>query len=305
MSSSDLSQKAVAVAHRLMLLQTAQADESADVRREHMAEILKRAVAELPAKDRDAFLLEVEKHFPSWDSHVEVVQTAPTPVRSGIDESELKNPAFLVVRLVETWGSMSEVQRRVMLDRLREGGVVPKSSGAPAWPEASLSRLAATLEMPPDRPPDPERTLELLMTLAEFAGALDQLVWNQWRAISQRTTAQRPTPLKRSAGKYLAGGGEVGREQIVQDAERLRRLTAALVSAMKQAGQLFAQRYQERFSVSAIKAAAGRGGLVKGQSAMCWEVYENLASQYDEEAISADIMRAIVDYVQRIMESSR
>lgn len=300
----ELSQKVAAVAARLMLLQTSQADESPDVRREHIAEIVRRAIADLPPAQREAFLVELEARFPSWDSNVEVVQTTPAPVRSGVDEAELKNPAFLVARLVEAWGGLADVQRRVLIDRLREGGVVPKAEGA-SWPEKGLERLVASLEMPAGALPHPDRMIDLVLILAEFAAALDQLVWNQWRAIAQRSTSQRPPPLKRTAGQFLSGSSDVGRQQVAQDAERLRRLTAALVSAMKQAGTIFAQRYQERFSVSAIKAAAGRGGLVKGQSALCWEVYENLASQYDEEAISTDIIKAIVEYVQRIMESSR
>ncbi len=288
-----------------MLLQTAQADEAGDVRREHIGELINRSLADLPPAEREPFLTQLQERFPSWDSAVEVVQVTAAPARGGIDEAELKNPAFLVARLMDVWGSLADVQKRVLIDRLREGGVVPKVEAGPGFPAKSVERLAQMLEMPAGSAPNPERMVDLVMILTEFAAALDQLVWNQWRTISQKSSSQRPPPLKRTAGQFISGSSDVGRQQMAQDAERLRRLTAALVSAMKQAGAIFAQRYQERFSVNAIKAAAGRGGLVKGQAALCWEVYESLASQYDEEAISSDITKAIVEYVQRIMESSR
>src|SRR6185295_18274605 len=212
-------------------------------RRQHLDEVLERAMGKLRPDQRDGFLDELERLFPSWDRNVDVaegpVQTAPA--QSATDEKEMRDPAFLVARLAEIAPQLSDVQRRVVTDRLREAGLAPAAtSGGARWPEETAAKLRTRLAIK-DGDLDAARVLEMATILAELAGSLDQLMWNTWKTVSPRSAIKRPAPIAGSLGKFVSGDGEVGRAQVAQDVERLRQLTAAMVSAVGQVGRQFAQ----------------------------------------------------------------
>src|SRR5687768_8721614 len=81
-----------ALAGRLRLLQSELADDAPEVRQQLLAEEVERVLKSLAPSARLSFLKQLEEHFPTWDSQVDVSQqTAATPA---IDQRELQDPSF-------------------------------------------------------------------------------------------------------------------------------------------------------------------------------------------------------------------
>jgi hypothetical protein len=207
-----------------------------------------------------------------------------------------------VARLAELAPSLTDVQRRVLIDRLREAGLAPKATGA-AWPEESAEKFRARVQAR-SADLDAGRVLEAAAVLAEFATSLDQLIWNTWKAVAPRSPLRRPAPLVQTVGKFVGGDAEVGRAQVAQDTERLRQLTAALVSSVSQVGRQFAQSLIARLSPNEIAALANMesGGLLVSKEVKCWRKYVELAGALDETAIEQEIMQAMAGYAESLMK---
>lgn len=286
--AADRSRLAAATGNRLRLMQADLADESPEQRQEHLDEVVQDALQRLVPEERDAFLTELEAMFPSWDSNVEVVEESPAV--SEIDRRELQDPSFLVARLAELAPQLTDVQRRVLTDRLREAGLAPRAQATQGWPDDAEEKFRVRLQVK-DGDLDAGRVLELATLLAEIMASLDQLVWNTWKTVSPRSMLKRPAPLTQSMGRFVTGDAEVGRGQVAQDAERLRQLTAALVSAVSQVGRQFAQGHAARFSPTEIAALANLegGGLLVSKEVKCWRKFVELATAMDEVAIEGEI----------------
>jgi hypothetical protein len=86
--------------------------------------------------------------------------------------------------------------------------------------------------------------------------------------------------------------------------ERLRQLTAALISSVSQAGRTFAQKHVEKFSPSEIEAIAkmGGGGLLVSQEVRCWRKYVELAGPVDAISIEGELLAAIAGYAESLMK---
>lgn len=304
--SEEQTRLVAATANRLRLIQSDLADESAEVRREHMAEVVERSLKGLAPDDRESFLTELEAAFPSWDGNVRVVDTGPSAAAAPADQRELKDPSFLVARLAEIAPTLTDVQRRVLTDRLREAGLAPQASAGPAWPDEALDKFKAKLQLR-DGEPDAERVLDLVTMLAEAVSSLDQLTWTTWKTVSPRSAVRRPAPLGQSMGRFVAGDSEVGRGQVAQDVERVRQLTAALISAVSQIGRQFAQGHLAKFSPTEIAALAGMegGSLLVSKEVKCWRKYVELAGALDESAIEAEIMQVLAAYAESLMKGLR
>ena len=92
---------------------------------------------------------------------------------------------------------------------------------------------------------------------------------------------KRPTPVQRSCGRVRSGDTEISRTQVAADVDRLRQLTAGLISAIAQAGNLFAQRHVGKFSVANIEAYADKmPGMLVGKEVKCWRQYKELATRH-------------------------
>jgi hypothetical protein len=285
------------------LIQSDLADEPAEARREHLADVVERAVAKLSPAERETFLTELEGAFPSWDANVQIAEGPQAqPVKSAMDEKELRDPSFLVARLAELAPSLTDVQRRLLTDRLREAGLAPKPTG-PAWPDDAAEKFRARIQAK-SADLDAGRVLETATILAEFATSLDQLIWNTWKTVAPRSALRRPAALAQTMGRFVSGDAEVGRGQVAQDTERLRQLTAALVSAVSQVGRQFAQSLVARLSPTEITALANMeaGGLLVSKEVKCWRKYVELAGSLDETAIEQEIMQALAGYAESLMK---
>src|ERR1043165_2302783 len=130
MPPEDRSRLVDATVNRLRLVQGDLSEETPEARRELLSETIEHALSRLVPAERDAFLRDLEAAFPSWDQNVRVAEEPAAPVASAADQKELKDPSFLVARLAELAPSLTDVQRRVLIDRLREAGLAPAGGGA-------------------------------------------------------------------------------------------------------------------------------------------------------------------------------
>jgi hypothetical protein len=303
--SEEQTRLVAATANRLRLIQSDLADESPETRREHMGEVLERALAGVNPGEREAFLSELEEVFPSWDGNVRVAEEGPAAVAAPADQRELKDPSFLVARLAELAPTLTDVQRRVLTDRLREAGLAPKATGGAAWPDEPLEKFRAKVQMR-ESAPDSARLLELATILVEVASSLDQLTWNTWKTVAPRSALRRPAPLAQSMGRFVSGDAEVGRAQVAQDVERVRQLTAALISAVSQIGRQFAQGHLAKFSPNEIESLASmERSVLVSKEVRCWRKYVELAGALDESAIEAEIMQVLASYAESLMKGIR
>src|SRR3712207_1751961 len=103
--SNGKADRVAAVASRLRLVQIDFADQGEQVRREYLSDEIERALADLVPADRLAFLQELQGRFPTWDANVETDARPPAAAaaagRPSFDEKELRDPSFLVTRLIE------------------------------------------------------------------------------------------------------------------------------------------------------------------------------------------------------------
>ena len=201
---SDLSKHVAATANRLRLIQIDFADESAETRRGYLSEEIERALDQVVPDQRQAFLTELLSRFPTWDRNVEVGRIAEQVVsRSEFDERELEDASFLVTRLSALAPSLSDAERQAVVERLREAGLAPRSEGG--WPEEGVQRIRETLQLDRETALDPDRVLELLAIVADFAASLDQLVWRAWQRLAPKSTFRSTTPLRSIFSQFATG----------------------------------------------------------------------------------------------------
>lgn len=303
--SSELARRVAGVANRLRLVQADFADESAETRREMLAEEVRRALGEVGAEDRERFLEALREEFPAWEMVQPggAAEEAPVAARSATDERELSDPAFLAERLAALAGSMTDEQKRAVEKHLKKAGVV--SSPAPGgMPDEAAAVLRKTLGMTDGEALDAARMVKAAALMVEMAASLDQVVWNTWKTLSPRSDIRRGQPVKGTLKRYVAGDGEVAGTQVKQDLERLRQLTAALISSVSQAGRTFAQKHVEKFSPSEIEALAkmGGGGLLVSQEVKNWRKYVELAGPVDAISIEGELLAAIAGYAESLMK---
>ena len=302
-SSSEISQRVAATANRLRMVQVDFADQGSDVRREYLSEEIERALASVVPEQRQAFLTELMAQFPSWDARVEVaLRKEESTDRTLTDQRELQDPNFLVARLIDRAADLSEKERNVLVERLREANLAIISRGA--WPEEATKAVRQTLRVADGKQIDPVRTLELIALLADFACRLDQLVWNAWRKVAPRSAIRRSDKLQNVLEACLTGSQDVPRGQVASDLERLRQLIASLISAVGQSGRQFASRHLARFSPVEIEALASMegGGFLVSREVKCWRKYTELADALNEASIENEIMETIATYAESLMK---
>ena len=311
--NSELAKKVAATANRLRLVQMDFADDDEDTRQEQLAEEVERALATIIPEQRREFLEMLRDRFPSWDANVRLADSASAdgqagaaPTQSATDMKELKDASFLVNRLIEVSRALPEQERQAVVSALSRAGLAPAAGGGAEVSEAVLDEVGSRLQLSGQQRADAERVAELAALMGEVLGSLDQVVWNTWRMLSPKATIRRPAPLPRTMGRYAAGDPEIGKAQVKQELEQLRKLTAALISAVSQAGRAFAQRHSDRFSPAAIEALAkmAPGGLLVSNEVKCWRKYVELAGPMDAATIEAEFLQAISTFAESLMKGT-
>lgn len=310
--NNDTARRVTATANRLRMIQIDFADQSEAVRKEYLAEEVQRALAAVAPEQRQAFLKQLQERFPTWD-RIELGgaaatsgATSPPTTTSNFNEKELKDWTFLVERLVQLAPSLSAQAKQSIVTALAGAGLAPAGKGG--WSAQHGADLKTKLQLGAAEQVDPNRGAELLDMLAEFAGGLDLLVWNTWKQIAPQSDIRRTTPLPKVAGRFAAGDQNVPRGQVAQDINRLRKLTAAMISAVGQVGHKFGEDYVNQFAPPQIEdlvKAQGGGGIFASQKVKCWEQYVEMSASRDATAIEHEIMAAVAEYTEKLFKGLR
>ena len=149
---------------------------------------------------------------------------------------------------------------------------------------------------------DPERQGELLNRLLPFSSALDQVVWGTWANVAPRSPLKRTGSLADDATRYLSGE-EPDAERVGATIDRLRQLTAAMISAVGLTSRRYAEWHHRRFAPSEIESLAKLDRRISGSGEVaCWRKYREMADSFDESSIEADLHKEIVGYVEPLLK---
>jgi len=278
------------------------ADQPEQARRECLDEVVSRALSEIVPDQRRAFLEELTAYFPGWETQVDVsLKKAEAVDRSPTDQREVQDPNFLVARLIQLAPSLSQRDRQVLVERLREAGLAQVAGVG--WPEDGRAQVQNVLQVKPDAPLDLSRAIELICLLADFSARLDQLVWNAWYAIHPRSERRRSQPLRELMAGLVRQDVDVSRGQVKEELDRLGGLIAAITSAVRQAGR-HASQYLARLTPGEIEHLAGMegGGFLVGKEVKCWRKYVELSGSLSADTVENEIREAIAKHVESLMK---
>ncbi|MFI5379855.1 MAG: hypothetical protein ACHRHE_11195 [Tepidisphaerales bacterium] len=294
-----------ATANRLRLIQADFADETEQVRRDYLTDEIQRALSGLVPEERGTFLKELADRFPTWDQKVDI-STKPAGRTQGLmDFEELKDPGFLMSRLLELVPQLSPIARDAITSQLQKAGLAP--TGNSEFPADVVAAMRPKLQLQASETPTAANILELAGLLAEFAASLDQLIWQTWRTISPRSTIRPPRQMTRTLGRFAIADRDTPRGQVNQDLERTRQAVAAIISAISQASKVFAHNYAAKYAPAEVEGLANmEGGWSLGsKEAKNWKKYLELAPSKDavgfEAAIENEIRQALADYAESLM----
>jgi len=281
------------------------ADEDAKARREYLSEEIQRVLAEVLPEQRDAFLKALMEQFPTWDQAVQLDLRSKDAVdRGATDSRESRDPGFLIARLAEVASNLDAKDKRVLQEEVALAGLAPPTAGGPDLPAEPLQRLKAKLQLGEKSPLDAGRLLDLAATVAELAGSLDQLVWIAWREMAPNSAIKHGADLRRLMSRFVSGDADISRTQAAEEVEKLRKLVASLISAVKMTGRQFASQYLARFAPTEIQALVSMegGGFMVSKDVKCWRKYVELAETMDQASIENDITNSIVSSAESLMK---
>ncbi len=303
-----ISRQAAQLANRLRAIQVDLADQSAQSRQEFISDEIKRVLAEINPVQRPELLSALAEHFPSWDDNVVARQKVDAAgqshemTASKTDAMELQDPAFLVQRLCELSARLPQAQKEALTARLAAAGL--GGTTGPTWPAEPLSKLHSRLQLDDGLEPHAGHSLELLQMLAELTMSIEQIAWNMWKTIVPASQLRRGVALQRLMSRFLADDPDVPRGQIAGELERLRKINAALLSAVGQTGRQFAHQFATKLLPSEIEAAVRSGPkkMFAGIEVSCWKRYCELATEsLDEAAIDHEIREIVREFVESVI----
>ena len=181
---------------------------------------------------------------------------------------------------------------------------MPGESPSPSNPSDAANALQQSLGQGPAESLDQARALELAAMLVEFAASLDQVAWSTWKIVNPTSPLKRANPAKSTMARFASGDAAVTRDQVKQDLERLRQLTAALTASVNQAGKTFAQKHVDKFAPGEIEhlAKASSGNVLVGHEVKCWRKYVELAGPLDAQAIERELLGSMAGYAESLLK---
>lgn len=292
------------LAARLRLVQADLATESPEVRREHLCDEIERALEQVMPQERGQFLRALAQRFPSWDSALVVGGERPQAAlgQSSVDESDLRDPAFLVERLEDIAAALTPEQRAAVAARLAAVGLVAEGSGGPGnWPIEPLKRLESALKSDGSALPEAGRLLELAAMLSELVIRLDQVAWSTWKTMSPRSEFKRRGTTQETMRRFVLGDQDVPRGQVAEELERLRSLTGALISTVGKVGYV-AYRQVAKHSPQEIEVLARpEKKALESLEVACWKKYRQLAGNLDQALVEAEVLQSMSDVVESLI----
>jgi len=300
-----MADRVASVANRLRMVQVDFAEHPPDVRHEFLLEEVVRAIANVVPQQRRHFLDRLQEKFPTWDKLDLTAHTSAVPVgRSTFDEKELKEWTFLVEKLVELAPTLPDQTKLIVGERLAAAGYETVKGGQNGTLELNAA-VRSKLQLAGADQIDSGRAVELLDMLIEFSTGLDLLAWNTWKTLAPQSSVRRSTPLQKMMGRFASGDAEVPNTVISQEIGRLRRLVAAIISAVGQVGRKFAEDYVVRFSPAQIEdlvKAQGGSSLFGNAKVRYWDQYVQMSAQQDANAVEHEILAAVAEYAETLIK---
>jgi len=277
---------AEATANRLRLLQRELGDERSSDRSSALAQEVKDAIAKVVPEQRQEFLEELRSRFPTFDGGgMPASDSSPEDV----------DPLILFDRLASQAGKLSAAEKQAVVERLKEEGFPVGGAGAPS-PDPDLMEVGRLLQIGPNAKPDAARAAQLLFVLIDFIQKLDQAAWGSWTQIAPESDIRKNASLAKLMGRFVKG--ELARQQVSQETDRLLRLTASIVVALQRIGPGLFNQYFRPVSPSEIKEEATRGGLLQSKEKQWWAKYEERAAAMDSDSFNAALFAAVARFVK-------
>jgi protein-tyrosine-phosphatase len=307
---SDEISWAMRVGARLQMLQASFADDDAAARTGYVEEEIERALREVPAARRPAYLQALAERFPSWETRAPV-RSASASQSSAPRESAPETPEALVNRLTAMAAELSNDARWTLSYRLQQAGFsisVPSAATAAEADEVP-PELQKRLSIEAGQTIDRKRALRLTAVLIDLVVTMDQVSWSLWKNLAPNSIVRRdPGPtgdLRKLAGPYLLGDNEVSTTQLTQVLDKTRQLMAGLLAAIGATGEAFARQFLSRYSPQAIKELAeAEPGFFIGAEQKCWRKYIEAFNELSGVAIENEIAATIAKYTENLILGS-
>lgn len=289
------------VAARLKLLQANFADDQPETRRGYLSEELERSLRNVPPSRREQHLTALGSFFPAWSGESPKALATAAPV-APIPQIREESAEELFERWMASASTLSPSAKLQIGARLSEAGLIPKAVAA--GPLESTPELSKVFGFTEAKPPNPDRSVKLLASLAGVFLALDQLVWTLWRQLNPKSIYRKESEFNRLAGPHLLGDPEISSEQIRQTVERTRRLIAALLGAVGRGGSNFARKHATDLAPDSIEAVARNEKKAwESLEAVSWRKYKDLYKEYaTEQTVESQIQQEFVRAAEELLK---
>lgn len=291
-------------ANRLRLIQVDFANDSEQTRLEYLGEEVKRVLKTILPEQRKVFLEKLTEKFPTWNFGAPLVSKQPQDKdRGGIEVEKLKDPEFVIRRLLEMAPMLSDDQKKLATKRLQGAGF-GTSAAAQNYSVKFSKDLISKLQLGDVSVIKADRLTELIVLLVDFAFKLEPLVWNTWRTLSPRSSIRPPASLKKTLGQFLSDDSNMPDKKVKHQLKVLQRLIAAITTAVGRLGSQFAKHHLARFSPSEISTLVRmeHGSVFVSHEVKCWRKYLELAETLTEASIETEIRKAIADYAESLIK---
>jgi len=309
-SSAGLSrgQRVSMTTNRLRMVQVAGADMTDPDRAALLDEEVDQALKGLSVDERKAFIQDMMNEFPEWG--VTIVEAAPSPakpapVASGFDTEQLKNPGFLLSRLIELIPRLSETGKQTVATELSKAGI--KVSGRVEWPSGSETDLRAKLALQAADAISPERALAMLAVLSAFTMDLDQVGWATWKELAKElpsNSIRKQMDMKATLRKCASGDANTTNKSVDDGLKALRELIASFVNTIPLVAQ-FASAHVSNLMPEKIEnlVRIGGGGGWGGIEKKCWEMYKQKSIALDHSEFERQIKKNMAEQIEGWLRS--
>ncbi len=274
-------------------------DESAEERAGAIDQLIREGLEKLVPSERTAFLGELSKRFPTWDSDVRAV-IEDGPASSESDKQEDQDWTWHLDRLGSLFADLPEEHREEVRKALVARGMASKPQTHGAWPEEPAGKVHAMYYGGDNGPIDEGRALELLAMLGDVALRLDRVVRAVWVSLVPDDRLRQPPALDRVLNAYLTGDPQAQSEKVEQQIKELRQRAQLMIGTLAEAGRVAFSRV-EFLLPPEIERLAPKSTLTRSNEHQCWVTYKKRASFIEREIFQQEIRRDLGEELRKVL----
>lgn len=200
----------------------------------------------------------------------------------------------LARELAAVWPSLSKEGRQVVLQTLGDVGVSP-CQGIPLQP-----KLREACALPESGTTSPASLQLALLLVLGFVRTVERVAWTTWRTVAPQSFLRSSMEISRLIGRVVTNGSDA-EKPAANEIQRLSELIGAIISAVPTATQVSAQHWRHLMPKE-IRTAVDLEAPGKSRSdERCWRKYEDLAVDFDEQALKNEVWRAVALHVDRLV----